>query len=95
VVPKFKLPLPEESIALVPLVESNIYQAWVGFAPGVGVGVGVGVGPMPPSPDGTAMSVVSARGAPRLGVLSAFQVNFWMRVVRSVRPQSPVVLFTP
>ncbi len=97
---------PDESIAVVPLVELNWYQAiWplegggvavgVGLGPTVGVLVRVGVGPTLPSPDGTVISVVSAWGCPRLGVLSAFQLSFWMRVVRSVRPHSPFGLFTP
>ena len=34
------------------------------------------------SPDGTASGVPSATGTPRFGVPSAFQVNFWARVVR-------------
>src|SRR6185295_11410652 len=84
------LPLPLLSFAF----PSKVYWT-IGPVEGVGVTEGVGVGPTPPSPDGTLILVVSARGCPRLGVLSAFQLNFWMRVVRSVRPQSPFGLFTP
>jgi hypothetical protein len=46
------------------------------------------------SPDGPGRVVPRATGVPKFGVPSAFQVNFWARVVRPL-PQPPFAVLLP